>query len=112
MPVSIHKRWLLVALICSTQLILLLGVGAIAMRGVESRITRRARHDVLADNVRIAEQFSRHVESLQLTNVRPYSPDWLQLQNIVEAMRLPHHGYVCLVGLGQWQAGLPSRDSP
>jgi putative two-component system response regulator len=38
MHVSIHKRWLVVALICCSQLILLLGVGAIAMRGIDVQI--------------------------------------------------------------------------
>ena len=97
MQVSFRKRWLLVSLICLTQLVSLLAVGSIALRGVESRIRRQASLRAQEENLRIASQFRQQLECMKLDAPGLMSDEWTVVQNMVEAVRLPNRGFVSVI---------------
>lgn len=93
----INKRWLLIALLAATQAsCLLAGVGSFA-DWLHRKLNYVVREQVLADNDLIAGQMARLIEQMHLPNLKPDSPGWLKMQTLIEGIRLPNEGFLCIV---------------
>lgn len=92
-----NKRWLLIALLATTQACCLLaGVVAFA-NWLQRELHHVVREQVLADNDLIAGQMARMIEQMSLPDLKPDSPAWLKMQTLIEAIRLPNEGFLCIV---------------
>lgn len=93
----INKRWLLIALLAMTQACCLLaGVAAFA-NWLQRELHQVVREQVLADNDLIAGQMARMIEQMSLADLKPDSPAWLKMQTLIETIRLPNEGFLCIV---------------
>ena len=97
MQVGIDKRWFLIGLISLTQLVCILGVGSIALRGIESRIQDHAYERAFDENAKVLLSVSKQIRRQGLRNFEPESADWNALQNVVAAIRLPNDGLVSVI---------------
>ncbi len=63
---------------------------------VKSKVGAVVRRQIIADNQLIAQQFGRVIELSNLERIEYESASWNTLQNLVENIRLPNEGYVCI----------------
>lgn len=99
MQVGFDKRWFLIGLISLTQLVGILGLGSIALRGLELRIRDRAYQRALDDNAKVLVAVSKQIRRQGLRNFEAPSNDLQALQNLIGAIRLPHDGLVSVARL-------------
>ncbi len=93
----IHKRWVLVLAVTGGQL-LCLATGLVWFtHWLEASGSRLVREQVLADNRLVAAQMAVLIEEIGITDPRPETPDWQRLQGMLERIRLPHDGFLCVV---------------
>ncbi len=97
MQVGFDKRWFLIGLISLTQLVCILGVGSIALRGIESRIQDLAYSRALDENAKVLLSVAQQIRRQGLVDFRSESADWNALQNLVAAIRLPNDGLVSVI---------------
>jgi response regulator RpfG family c-di-GMP phosphodiesterase len=94
---QIQRRWIVILVLgCAQTLCLLVGVLLFAFF-LESGIETTVRTQILADNQLIARQFARMIDEMALDNIRPGTPGWEKLQNLVEDSKLPNHGHLCII---------------
>lgn len=94
---QLKNRWIVILILGLAQTLCLL-VGIILFGYLlESGIEKTVRAQVLADNKIIARQFALMIDEMSLEDIRPASPGWEKLQNLVEDSSLPHHGLLCII---------------
>lgn len=97
----ISKRWLLVVLVAGAQLVCLCVVLAAFASWLHRDLQSTMRAQVLADNKEFAAQLTTMIRAMDLHDIRSNSPDWKRLQDVVEHIKLPNQGFVCVVEGGQ-----------
>ncbi len=94
---KINKRWALILLVSAGQLALLLfGVSWFAGR-LDASLADLMRKEVLANNEQMATQMAMMIEEMDLTHLDYGSPDWTRLQMVIEKVRLPNDGFLCVI---------------
>ncbi len=97
---SIQKRSvLIVALLISQITCVVLGViwfGSWAKK----EITNQRVKQIIDDNQLFAEQMARLINEMQLDDLSINSPQWKRLQTVIEQIRLPNDGFICLTEAG------------
>ena len=81
---------------CAQTVCLLVGIILFGYL-LESGIEKTVRAQVLADNKIVARQFALMIDEMALEDIRPATPGWEKLQNLVEDSSLPHQGLLCII---------------
>jgi response regulator RpfG family c-di-GMP phosphodiesterase len=93
----IRSRSALIVLVAAGQLICLsLGL-ALFGRWLGREVGSLVRDGYRANNIHTARQTASIVELMKLSDLRVGSDDWGRLQAVIETVRLPNEGFVCVV---------------
>jgi len=94
---KIRKRSLLVASISiATLLCLLFGI-FVYSNWLQREIGEVVQRQVIDDNIQTARQLTRLVHEMDIDDIQRDPASWDRLQSIVEEIRLPNDGFVCVV---------------
>jgi response regulator RpfG family c-di-GMP phosphodiesterase len=92
-----RNRWLLVATVGSAQLACLALGLALFGSWLHARLSGSVQAQVLEDNRQVASQLASLIRETGISTPRRPSSAWDRMQSIVEGIKLPNDGFVCLV---------------
>jgi response regulator RpfG family c-di-GMP phosphodiesterase len=95
----INKRWMLVALVVGGQ-VLALAVGSVwLVNWLKVSLSDIVRQRVTASTTQYAAQIGLMIDDMGITDLGagPGNPGWERLQGLVERIRLPYDGFLCLI---------------
>lgn len=93
----INKRSLLIGLVSIATLGCLLWGLTFYSGWLESKIRTVINRQVLDDNIQTAKQLSKLIREMGIEDVRVHHESWNRLQGVVEEIKLPNEGFVCVV---------------
>ncbi|MEM7228243.1 MAG: HD domain-containing phosphohydrolase [Planctomycetota bacterium] len=96
MALRVRKRHVLIILIACTQaLCLTWGIGVFSA-WIRSSLWTIVHDQVVADNVQTAGQLATLIREIEVSDIRENRDSWARLQSIVDDIRLPNDGFVCV----------------
>lgn len=94
---KINNRFLLMMLVSGGQLACLMAGLLWFGNWLGAGVLSRMRQQVLAANEQFAAQTVDMIRRMHPNGLRPGSPDWDQIQTIIEQTKLPNDGFLCII---------------
>jgi response regulator RpfG family c-di-GMP phosphodiesterase len=91
------KRWILVLLLSTGQMVCLLGALFWFAHAVQHTTSEIVRQRTLAASEQFAAQTAAFIQQLGLKDLSVGSDDWQRLQQFIENNRLPNEGFLCVI---------------
>ncbi|MEM7475279.1 MAG: HD domain-containing phosphohydrolase [Planctomycetota bacterium] len=96
-PHQVTNRTMLIVLVVGAQFVCLLSVLILFSNLTTARLQSTLRAAVLSNNQQIAEQASLFIKELKPTDFSKGSADLVKLQHLVERIKLPNNGFLCIL---------------